>query len=153
MSEINSQKKHGMLMLAVSLFAITAVGVSTAQVVSALSSETLGNANLNPASAVSSDISVTIGGIPESENKMLVVKNLNDEELTIHHLDSANLNSGASGHNAEFCHDHSESVTLQPRQAVSVLINGPASSEYLNGDRTVSMKGLVIDGHMLLTGS
>ena len=153
MSETNSQTKHGKLMLAASLFAITAVGVSTVQVVNALSSGTLSAANSNPTLAVSSDIAVTIGGIPESENKMLVVKNLNDEEVTIHHLDSANLNSGASGHNVEFCHDHSESITLQPQQAVSVLINGPASSEYLSGDRTVSMKGLVIDGHMLLTGS
>ena len=139
------QTKYGMLMLATAIFAVTAVGVSTAQVMNTLSVKPSSSILLESAAEYVADFSVTLGDVPDSEKRLLVLENVQDRELTIHHLDS-----NAFLHKGSFGDEHSGSITLKPSQKVSVLIDGPVFSERSVGNRLVSMKGRLLDGHLVL---
>jgi len=143
---INSDPtKPKMLMLATAIIAVTAVGVSTAQVVNTLS---LGS--LNPTfleSPPDTDLAVTIRSIPKSKKRILTLENLKSEVLTIR-----NLNYEIIGHTVGFEQERTESITLRPSQQVALVIDGPSSPQFESRSRLVSMKGRVVDGHLVVIG-
>lgn len=132
-------------MLATAIVAVTAVGVSTAQVASTLSIGARDHEILNLSADSYSELDVTLVTVPKSEKQLLILENINDKALTINHVISGVFSGVIS-----FRKGHSESITLNPSDKVSVAINGPSSPNFKFNNRSVLMKGRLIGGHLVL---
>ena len=148
-------------MLATAIVAVTAVGVSTAQVVNALTAKHSNTAQISTtlpsaATEMAAELEVLVGTLPESQDKLLFLENMKNEEITISHLNCEPLSQVAESNT-----DLSGCTTLEPKGKVSLVIDGSSSTKSENShstksgnlDRLVSMKGQVVGGRLVLFGN
>jgi len=143
--------KQAALMAVVALMAVTAVGVSTAQVITTLAED--GARQPYAATSMSAldqhDLSITLVRVPNGGESTLILKNVTDKNLDFRHLHTASIAVDGVRINCSKI-NCSHSITLEPDRNVSLKISDQDLSVTRNDMRVVTMNGRVIDGNIVL---
>lgn len=134
-------------MLAIAIVSVIAVGVSTAKVVYALASydEDLANKSglLNAKVNIDADLVASLVTVLGSTESVLVLENITDDTLRINEFSET-----VSSWNISLPESQKTPIVLESHDTLTVRIQGPLHNT--TKARTVSMKGRVIDGNVML---
>jgi len=152
MSNTDGSQKQGIWALLLAISVVTTMGVSTAQVMNTLAEKPV-SPLARAATAFdepSADLSVTLITVRDSGSDTLVLRNIQDTDLLITHIDKKFFSlKGLDEDCVTEC--DVDPIALKPDQQVSLLIDTEHIAGARSGSGVVSMKGYVIDGRVVLS--